>query len=191
MIRTWSAAALLALLPTLAAAQLQPPLDHRPAIRPPAPGACDSADHRQFDFWVGRWQVSPTGSRKVVAASLIEKLYGGCAIRENWMPIGQAGGGSLSSYVRGDRAWKQTWVDSSGSRAEFTGGWNGQAMVLSGPWPTPKRPDRLVRITWTPAADGTVRQAGEASFDGGKSWRPSFDLTYRKAKAARSSRLRP
>jgi len=182
MFRTWTLAALLAALPALAAAQLpiQPPLDRRPAIRPPGPGPCDAPERRQFDFWVGRWQVSPTGSRKVVAASVIESLYGGCAIRENWMPIGQVGGGSLSSYVRGDRAWKQTWVDSSGSRAEFTGGWNGQSMVLTGPWPLPNR-TRIVRMTYTPNSDGSVRQAGEDSFDGGRTWQPSFDFTYRKA----------
>jgi len=117
-----------------------------------------------------------------VAHSLIESLYGGCAIRENWMPIGQqAGGGSLSSYVASEHAWKQTWVDSSGSRAEFSGGWNGAAMVLTGPWPLPGGRARIVRMTYTPNGDGSVRQAGEDSFDGGRTWKPSFDFTYRRA----------
>ena len=175
------------ILPSLAAAQLQPPIDRRPATRPPGPGPCDTPERRQFDFWVGRWQVSPTGSRKVVATSLIERLYGGCAIRENWMPIGAPqDGGSLSSYVRGERVWKQSWVDSSGSRAEFTGGWNGQSMVLTGSWPLPNRA-RTVRMTYTPNPDGSVRQAGENSFDGGRTWQPSFDFTYRKT----ATSLRP
>jgi hypothetical protein len=178
MIRTMLAAALIA-LPSLAAAQVQPPLDRRPAIRPPPPGSCDDAPYQQFDFWVGRWRVTPTGSNKAVATSLIEKLYGGCAIRESWMPIGQAGGGSLSSYVRGEHTWRQTWVDSSGGRAEFKGGWNGQAMVLTGPWPLPDGRARLVRMTYTPGPDGSVRQAGEASFDDGRTWKPTFDFTYR------------
>lgn len=172
-------AAVLLVLPAAASAQIQPPLDRRPAIRPQPPGPCDEADYHQFDFWVGRWRVTPTGSAKQVASSLIEKLYGGCAIRENWMPIGQAGGGSLSSYVRAERAWRQTWVDSAGSRAEFKGGWNGQAMVLTGPWPLPSGRARLVRMTYTPNPDGSVRQAGEASFDDGRTWKPTFDFTYR------------
>lgn len=181
MFRTWTAAALLAALPVVASAQFQPPIDRRPAPGLPARGPCDTPENRQFDFWLGRWQVSPTGSRKVVAGSYIQKLYGGCAISENWMPIGQPGGGSLSSYVRGQRAWKQTWVDSSGSRAEFTGGWNGQAMVLTGPWPLPDGRARIVRMTYTPNPDGSVRQAGENSFDGGRTWQASFDFTYRRA----------
>ena len=139
MMRAIVATGLLAAVPVLASAQLHlpPDVDHRPALRAPEP--CDDAPHRQFDFWVGRWDVSPTGSSRIVAHSQIERLYGGCAIRENWMPLSPAGGdgGSLSSYVPTDQAWRQTWVDSSGSRAEFKGGWTGQAMVLTGPWPMP------------------------------------------------------
>ena len=59
---------------------------------------------------------------------------------------------------------------------EFKGGWNGKAMVLTGKWGGP-----LVRMTYTPNPDGSVRQAGEQSTDGGKSWTPSFDFTYRRA----------
>lgn len=178
MIRLTLAAALIA-LPAMAAAQIQPPIDRRPAQRPPPTSACEDPEYRQFDFWVGRWRVTPTGQSKQVAASLIEKLYDGCAIRENWMPIGQAGGGSLSIYVRSEHAWRQTWVDSAGSRAEFKGGWNGQAMVLTGPWPLPSGRARIVRMTYTPNPDGSVRQAGEASFDDGRTWKPTFDFTYR------------
>jgi hypothetical protein len=187
MIRPIFTLALIA-LPALASAQILPPrADHQPDRKPltPAPrsGPCADPEYHQFDFWVGRWQVVPTGASKQVAASVIEKLYDGCAIRENWIPIGQAGGGSLSSYVKAEHAWRQTWVDSSGSRAEFKGGWNGQAMVLTGPWPLPDGRARLVRMTYTPGPDGSVRQAGEASFDDGRSWRPTFDFTYRRAPA--------
>jgi len=182
MIRPVIAAALIA-LPSLAAAQVlpRPPgADHQPDRTPPRPGPCFDPEYHQFDFWVGRWRVTPTGANKQVAASVIEKLYGGCAIRENWMPIGQAGGGSLSSYVKAEHAWKQTWVDSSGARAEFKGGWDGQAMVLTGPWPLPNGRARLVRMTYTTNPDGSVRQAGEASFDDGRTWKPTFDFTYRR-----------
>ena len=139
--------------------------------------ACTSPEHRQFDFWVGRWQVSPTGKSAVVAESLIEKLYGGCAVREHWMPKNNPGGGSLNSYVPAEKAWRQTWVGSGGERVEFKGGWDGGAMVLTGDWPD-DRP-RLIRMTFTKEAGGAVRQLGEESRDGGKTWGPSFDFTYR------------
>src|SRR3954462_11616522 len=88
----------------------------------PAPPRCATPDHRAFDFWVGKWDVYPSGANTLIAHSLIERLYGGCAIRENWMPLKGAGGGSLSSWVPDEKAWRQTWVDSSGGRVDFKGG---------------------------------------------------------------------
>ncbi len=149
----------------------------------PASAACDSVQARQFDFWIGRWSVSPTAHPdKHVADSLIENLYDGCAIRENWSPLRAGGaGGSLSSYVPEEGAWRQTWVDASGARVDFKGGWDGHAMILTGLWPQPGHPTQLTRMTYTAAADGAVRQLGESSDDAGKTWQPSFDFTYRKA----------
>jgi hypothetical protein len=144
---------------------------------------CVAPEYGQFDFWIGRWAVSPTGKDEVVAESLVEKLYSGCGVRENWMPRNHQGGGSLTSYVASEKTWRQTWVDSSGSRAEFRGGWNGKTMVLTGTWPSPDGKPRIVRMTYTPNPDGSVRQFGEASFDNGKSWSQDFDFTYRRAAA--------
>ena len=75
----------------------------------PAPPACATAEHRQFDFWVGAWDVYPTGTDQLVAHSLIERLYDGCVIRENWMPLAGAGadGGSLTSWVPAQGRWRQ------------------------------------------------------------------------------------
>lgn len=153
---------------------------------PPAPPACATPTHRALDFWVGRWDVYPTGTDKVIAHSLIERLYGGCAIRENWMPIGKEGGGSLSSYDPKAGAWRQTWVDSSGATVEFRGGAQGSAMVLTGPWSDVLGPGKsaLIRMTYTPEAGGAVRQKGEASSDQGKTWQQNFDFTYRPAAGA-------
>ena len=146
-----------------------------------APG-CASPQSRQFDFWVGRWRVSPSDHPdRQVAESLIEKLYRGCGVRENWMPLKGGAGGSLSAYVRADQGWRQTWVDSDGAFVEFKGGWNGKAMVLTGVWPQPGHPTELTRMTYTRGAHGSVRQLGQVSDDGGRTWGPSFDFTYRRA----------
>ncbi len=174
---------------TLAAALLAaaPAFAQTPPAAPPRPPACASADHRAFDFWVGKWDVYPTAQPdKLVAHSLIERLYNGCAVRENWMPLGGNDGGSLNSFVGGPVAegWRQTWVGSGGERVDFKGGWDGKAMVLTGFWANVNGPgqDALVRMTYTRGADGAVRQLGEASTDDGKTWGPSFDFTYRPAK---------
>ncbi len=147
--------------------------------------ACSAPERRQFDLWVGRWDVASASKPDVkVAESLIENLYGGCAIRENWMPhaAGDAGG-SLSTYDAVARRWRQTWVDSTGSRVEFLGGWDGGAMVLTGHWPQPGHPDQLTRMTYTAIAGGAVRQLGETSDDQGATWQAGFDFIYRPAES--------
>lgn len=150
------------------------------AQTPPA-NPCAEPERRQFDFWVGNWDVYPTGADKLVAHSLIESLYGGCAVRENWMPLKGTGGGSLNSYVPGEKAWRQTWVGSGGERVDFKGGLDGSAMVLTGGWTGILKAGEstLTRMTYTPAADGSVHQFGETSSDDGKTWTPNFDFTYR------------
>jgi len=138
-------------------------------------------ENRQFDFWVGHWDVYPKKTpEKMVAHSVIERLYSGCAIRENWMPLVAGGdGGSLNSYRPADGLWHQVWADSSGAWVEFTGKRNGAAMMLEGNWPQPGHPKQRTRMTYTPLADGAVEQLGESSDDEGASWQPSFDFIYR------------
>jgi hypothetical protein len=147
---------------------------------PQPPRPCAAPEFGQFDFWVGDWEVYPTGSQKLVAHSRIEKLYNGCAIRENWVPLSGQTGGSLNTYVAGAKEWRQLWTDSSASWAEFRGGFDGKAMVLTGTGFAPN--GALTRMTYTPQPDGSVRQYGENSTDKGASWTPSFDFTYRRAK---------
>jgi hypothetical protein len=156
-----------------------------PAPAPPPP-ACTGPEHRQFDFWVGAWDVYPTDKPKLVAHSLIEKLYGGCAIRENWMPLTGSAGGSLNNYVAEDKRWHQTWLDSSNARVEFAGGRVGDKMVLMGFWKDVNGPgqDGIVRMTYTPNPDGSVRQFGEVSTDHGLRWATAFDFTYKRSAAA-------
>jgi hypothetical protein len=87
-----------------------------------AAGPCARAEYRQFDFWIGSWDVYPTGGRQLVAHSLIESVYNRCGLRENWMPLKtQNSGGSLNIYVSGEKLWRQTWIDSSGARVDFKG----------------------------------------------------------------------
>ena len=151
------------------------------AAKPPTPPpACTSSEWNQFDFWVGKWDVyAASKPDQKVATSLIEKLYHGCAIRENWMPLSEKPGGSMNAYSPELKLWRQFWADSDGGSAQFSGGWNGQSMVLTGTWPQPGHPTQMTRMTYTPLADGQVEQVGVTSDDAGKSWQPSFDFIYK------------
>jgi hypothetical protein len=168
----------LILLGDAAAAQIPPPL------------RCASADHRAFDFWVGRWDVYRTDTNALVAHSLIERMYDGCAIRENWMPIARTGGGSLSAWDPAARRWRQTWVDSANGYATFEGGIAGGAMVLSGHWLGYNGPgtDVLARMTYRSGGGGTVVQRVETSSDAGRTWRLSSEFLYRPAASGSAPR---
>jgi hypothetical protein len=157
-------------------------LQSAPAAPPPPP--CAMPEFSQFDFWVGEWDVFPNGAAQQVAHSRIEKLYAGCAIRENWMPLNGAGGGSLNSYDPATKRWHQTWIGASPGHVDFDGGFTGGKMVLTGMWVGVNGPgqDALIRMSYTPQPDGSVRQHGEQSTDHGLTWSTNFDFIYRKRK---------
>jgi hypothetical protein len=152
------------------------------AVSPP----CAEEVHAAFDFWIGQWDVFPTGGDTEVARSRIERLHGGCAIRENWMPLRGTGGGSLTNLDPQTGRWHQTWIGSSPGRIEFEGGPVPGGMVLTGYWPDARGPgkDGLVRMTYTALEYGAVRQLGEVSYDHGLEWEPSFDFVYRRRELA-------
>ena len=75
---------------------------------------CESSEHRQFDFWVGHWEVfGPAG--KKVGENTVEVIADGCALLEQWTGNGGVTGKSLNIYDVVDRRWHQTWVDNSGT----------------------------------------------------------------------------
>ncbi|MBP7587055.1 MAG: hypothetical protein KBA72_03835 [Thermoanaerobaculia bacterium] len=162
-------------LASAAAAQTQP------GGKPPAP--CSAPEHRQFDFWLGDWQVEVPG--KPTNKSRITRLFGACGIREEyWAGGGQYEGSSFNMYDAPRKVWHQTWVDNQGGLLALEGGMRGASMVLEGKQPGPQGGEQTSRITWTPNADGTVRQLWEISTDGGKSWTTAFDGLYRHPQAA-------
>ena len=151
----------------------------------PEPGArpCQSSEHRQFDFWVGHWDVFGPAGRKV-GENRIELVADGCALLEQWTGNGGVTGKSLNIYDAVDRRWHQTWVDNGGTLLVLAGQLVDRSMVMSmtGPSPTDPTVTLLQRITWTPVADGSVRQLWELSSDAGTTWTVLFDGRYVRTK---------
>jgi len=148
---------------------------------PPPANLCDTPSHHQLDFWVGRWDVYRTDTQQLVAHSNIEKLYAGCAVRENWMPLQGAGGGSLNSYRPSLKRWIQVWTDSGNNLNEYTGAWNGKRMDLAGTSATTLGQSVPVRMTYERLADGSVVQTGFQRNGTGKHWVLNYKLVYRRA----------
>ena len=179
------AAALLAASLAAPALAQTPPAAPAPAAQtpPPAPPpVCTTPEHRQFDFWVGRWDVYPTGTDRLVAHSLIERLYDGCVIRENWMPLRGAGGGSLNSWIPAERRWRQVWADNRNAFHEYSGGMEDGAMILTASTTARDGTPTLNRMRFTREPGGAVRQQGTVSTDGGRTWTAGYDFTYRPAR---------
>jgi hypothetical protein len=167
-----------ALVGAAALAQTPPPA---PPAPPPPP--CASAEHRQFDFWLGEWEVTANG--KLAGTNRITRLYGDCGLREEYSTPRGYVGSSFNLYDPARGVWHQTWVDNQGTLLLLDGGWKDGQMVLEGEKPAAGGARQRDRIRWTPNADGTVRQLWEVSTDGGQSWTVAFDGLYRKAAAKR------
>ncbi len=155
----------------------------------PAPAAlCAGPEFRQLDFWVGRWNVFDTAKGDAVGTSRIERIMNGCSIRESFdaprAPGGPYSGTSYSGYDRKDGRWRQMYVDVNGNVSLFTGGLEGPDMVMV----APARGGALQRMTYRLHADGSVQQIGVISRDGGKSWSPGYDYTYRREATASARR---
>ena len=141
------------------------------------PRACAADEHRQFDFWLGAWDVFETNGTAVVADVRVTADLDGCVIREQYHDTQGLQGESLSSYDGKTGTWQQTWVTNRGQLLVIHGRGEGAAMVFSG-WIHEGANESLVRATWSP--DGSaVRETAQRSADGGKTWSPWFDLMFR------------
>jgi hypothetical protein len=144
----------------------------------PPPPACVGPEFRQFDFWIGRWNVTnPKGVQ--VGTSEITGQSEGCAIREQWLSAKRTGGMSINYYDRGDRQWHQDWVGGDGTILHLHGGIVDGAMVISGEAKGAKGSYQN-RITYTPLPDGKVKQEWSVSTDDGKTWQTTFLGLYEK-----------
>jgi len=142
--------------------------------------ACAAAAHHQLDFWIGDWNVSVTGKDGTFATSHIESVMNGCGIRESYnaptTPAGPYAGTSYSAFNRNDSHWHQFYVDTNGNSTWFTGGMEGASLTLT----APGKNGSTQKMEYRPMPDGSVRQIGTVTTDGGKTWQPGYDYTYRR-----------
>ena len=150
------------------------------AQAPPEPPKCDAAEHRQFDFWVGDWEVRGTGAEApLLGRNRIERSADGCRLLENWTSARGGGGQSLNGWDRRYGVWRQFWIGGDGTVLRLEGGLRNGAMVMDGELPGRDGGTQRQRITWTPQADGSVRQHWETSDDGAR-WSTAFIGIYRR-----------
>lgn len=141
--------------------------------------ACESEEYRQFDFWLGTWEVSNPQNDQI-SKSKISLINDGCTLLEEYSTSSGYKGKSLNSFNSATKLWHQTWMDNTGLVLILNGQFDGQSMILS--HHAIKSSAVLNQITWTPNVHGTVRQHWQTSKDNGKTWQTAFDGLYTKVK---------
>lgn len=137
---------------------------------------------RQFDFWVGEWDVY-TGENLVGKNSIV-LLQNKNVLQENWVSEKQNfTGTSYSFYNAKTKKWHQVWVDINGSNLLLTGSFSDGKMTLtSGNDSNMGEPNSRHKITWTQLTNGDIKQVWESSTDEGKNWTIQFEGIYKKRK---------
>ena len=127
---------------------------------------------RQFDYWLGEWDVEVAGKR--VARSSIQLILSDCVIFENyWRLDNTYSGKSFSMWDSTRKQWEQNYVDSSGSSSHWLGALENDRLVFY------DRTGKAVqRMTYTNEGPDRVRQTIDVSTDGEKTWNSGFNGLY-------------
>lgn len=145
---------------------------------------CAAPEYRQFDFWVGNWNVFEYKDGKPGAPqgqSRIASIFEGCSIQEEFLDAnGAVVGKSLNAYSAQTRQWHQLYVDGFGQVILLAGTRAGNAMTLSGEYPSVRTPGAIIkqRVIWTQIGVNEVRQRWELSTDNWQTTRELFDGLY-------------
>lgn len=133
-------------------------------------------ESRQFDFWIGEWDVK-TPQGQLAGRSSIQAMVADCVVFENWASVNGTNGKSMSVYSATDKKWHQMWIDEKGTLTNYVGELaNGKMVLLADTVVENKKV--LSKMTFSKLPSGEIRQLGENSTDDGKSWIISFDLIY-------------
>jgi hypothetical protein len=136
-----------------------------------------SPEHRQFDFWIGEWDVQ-TPQGQLAGTNSVQNIIDGCVIYENWTGTVGGTGKSFNFYNSSTGKWQQTWVASNGTVTEFVGEFKDNQMRFRSESLGKDGTKTLRRLTFFNLSPDRVRQFSERSTDEGKTWGVEYDFTY-------------
>lgn len=140
-----------------------------------------SEQSRQFDFWMGEWEVKNT-TGQLAGRSSIQLILGDCIIFENWTsaPPNDYSGKSFNLYNSVTGKWQQTWVDDKGALIEFFDGEYSEGKMVF--FTKPNQNNTVRRLTFFNVDSNQVRQFSELSNDDKKTWTTEYDFLYHRIK---------
>lgn len=132
---------------------------------------------REFDFWVGEWDVH-VASGALAGRNAITIDQRGCQLVEKWTSATGGSGTSINYFDKTTDEWVQIWNDPGGNQIHIRGGMTDDGMRLAGTIHyVASDTTAQFRGLWTPLPDGRVRQFFEQSADG-ETWSPWFEGFY-------------
>jgi hypothetical protein len=172
-----------------------------PVFPAPPPPGCATAEARQFDFWLGDWQIDQQIRRAdgswlhLPARTSVSSVLGGCALLEHWEgdvkfyweqmdAVEHMEGLSVRSYDPGEGEWCIHWMDSRHPRfgppfcGRFTGGGGDFVQERQTPSGT-----RRTRIRFSKAGHGGVRWELAIGSSADSSWTPLWIMEMTPARA--------
>lgn len=147
----------------------------------PSTPVCEQDPHfNDWGFWQGDWRVMAGPDKDLLAGhNTITPIENGCAFMEKWEGQGGSSGQSLNYFNPVTGKWRQVWVAPPGYMIDIEGGLKDGSMVLEGEIFYFARELRFpFRGTWTPNADGSVRQYFQQFDPETETWNDWFDGKY-------------
>ncbi len=139
---------------------------------------CAAPEYRQLDFWIGDWDAFDIGGPTTPSARVrVDRILDGCVLHEQYEDNTGHKGQSFSIYDASREVWHQSWVTNRGELLVIEGRFTSGAMILSGSDRAITGQVRQVRGSWKPVAGG-VRESAVRSIDGGRTWKPWFDIMF-------------
>lgn len=139
-----------------------------------------SPEARQFDFWIGDWEVRDNArDQALVGSSHVDLLLGDCMIFENWTGVYGGVGKSMNAWNGDCSCWQQIWMDNFGKVTYYSDGHLvNDAMVLVAHKAGSPKGAGLQRLSFFHLGSDQVRQLAETSADSGQTWQTTYDFHY-------------
>jgi len=150
-----------------------------------APNPCAAAQQKQFDFWVGEWELTWPGKNAGDVGrgtNSIQRILDGCVVQESFSAQDATSlrGTSVSTFDANAGRWKQTWVDNQAAYLDFAGEFKDGQMILRREAVGPNGTKFLQRMVWKNIGVNELDWSWEASHDGGKTWQVQWPIHYKR-----------
>ena len=143
------------------------------------------AEARQFDFWLGEWDLTWEGGdgtnsiSRILDGQVIQERF---AARQDDPNVPALQGLSISVYIPALGKWRQTWVDNNGSYMDFIGGFVGGEMALSMVRTLNGKTNTYCMVFYNITED-SLDWDWKRSEDGGQSWQLQWRIHYQRRAA--------